>query len=499
MALNAASTWYVRKTGVETNGGGFDSTVAGAGTNYADQAAPQLAITDLASTASTTVTSAAGGFTAAMIGNILRLASATGTPVADSAGSRYLRITAVTDTNTATVDKTSGTYTAGIAKVGGAHASIVNYSNGGAGLPTPALTTPLIAGNTVYVRSAGDVSDPSIAGTPDYDYSAGYWTFPVGTVVSPMRFVGLGLSDSVPTDPLTMPTSRPLIKISGLLFYTPSYTSVFNFKTFTSSTPTYTTHGVVSSGTRQGLYNSIHDTNGADGAAFTGGLGSIISRCWIKNTGGGAAGTAGTVNGPGGLTLVTDNLITDVRGVGINIAGGGNDHGMVLARNIIANTGSTGITASSSANYISTLANNTIYNAGGDGILFSSQGVTGFACYGNTVSKIPSGKFAFKVSSGTVADNDRRKVFFDYNNAYLDGGAGGLYSGLSAGPHDVNVDPGFTDPTSATYNFAVGTNLKAVGFGIIPIGSVASNAYVDIGALQRQEAASGGGERSYGF
>ena len=79
MAILATTNWYVRAGGLETNGGGYDSTIAGATTNYADQDAPQLSLTDLATSGagSTTLTSVTGGFTSAMIGNCIRIASGT--------------------------------------------------------------------------------------------------------------------------------------------------------------------------------------------------------------------------------------------------------------------------------------------------------------------------------------------------------------------------------------------------------------------------------------
>ena len=198
MALNSSQQWWVRTDGNELNGGGYDSAIAGAGTNYSDQAAAQLSLSDLASPgAGTTITSATGGFTSAMIGNIIRIASGTNF----TAG--YYAITGWTSLNQITVDKaaTTGVGASGVGRIGGAHASLCSYTTGGTGLPSPILTSPMAAGNTVNIRGSGSL-DPS-NGSPDYDYSAGYWIFPASNNTSGLvKFVGYN--------------GRPLIKTSGL-------------------------------------------------------------------------------------------------------------------------------------------------------------------------------------------------------------------------------------------------------------------------------------------
>lgn len=463
MALNAAMTWYNRTGGVEANGGGFDSTISGAGTNYADQDAPQLSITDLASTASTTVTSVTGGFTAAMIGNVLRLASATGSPVADSAGSRYLAITGYTDTNTITVDKVSGTYTLGIAKVGGAHATLVNYSNGGSGLATPALTSPLAPGHTVYIRSAGSAADPSIAGTPDYDYSAGYWQFPSGNrTVGTTHFIGLGASETI-VGRWAKSTYRPLIKTSGLLHFSSNHIICSNLKTFGTSTPTYVNEGVFG-GSYGGAIFSIHDVNGGDARINGSGPSQFFLFNWVKNTGGTTAGTkiaiAMSVEG-----VVGYNLVTDYRGIGMAVTSTGAG---AMYGNIVANCHADAFSIDGDPGGGAFIVNNVAYNPVGHGFTFTQAGLAASVVLNNSSSKIASGKYAFNVSAGTAAANDLLKKMFNYNNAYLDGGAGGLYNAISAGPNDTNLDPQFTDPTSATWDFSIGTNLKAKGIGQVP-------------------------------
>lgn len=160
MALSAATVIEVRTDGNDDNGGGF---VTGAsGTDYSQQAAAQLTLTDLAcTTGGAVLTSATGGFTAAMIGNLIQIKSGTHF----TAG--WYQIIARTDTNTVTLDRdpTDGTNGAsGTGSVGGALASpgmmgklLNNHGVGGmyvwikSGTYTITSSTALISGGRPYI------------------------------------------------------------------------------------------------------------------------------------------------------------------------------------------------------------------------------------------------------------------------------------------------------------------------------------------------------------
>lgn len=116
MSLSANTVMEVRQGGDDTNGGGF---VTGAsGTDYSQQDSAQLSLTDLATSgAVTTLTSSTGGFTSAMIGNLIYIASGT------NFDAGFYEITGHTDTNTVTLDRTpssGGAGSGGSGKVGGA-------------------------------------------------------------------------------------------------------------------------------------------------------------------------------------------------------------------------------------------------------------------------------------------------------------------------------------------------------------------------------------------
>jgi hypothetical protein len=107
MAISSSAVWEVRTTGDDANGGFYVS----GGTDYSQQDSAQLSVTDGVTNGTTTVTSATGGFTAAMIGNGINIAGT------------IRQITARTDTNTITVDATVAAASGQTMKVGGALAS----------------------------------------------------------------------------------------------------------------------------------------------------------------------------------------------------------------------------------------------------------------------------------------------------------------------------------------------------------------------------------------
>ena len=115
MAIASTCVWEVRTTGSDLSGGGF---VAGGGTDYSQQTAAQLAVTDAVAAGTTTLTSATAGFTAAMVGNVVYLAGGTGA----LAGTRR-QITAFNSSMSVVLDALVAAGTGITANVGGAVAS----------------------------------------------------------------------------------------------------------------------------------------------------------------------------------------------------------------------------------------------------------------------------------------------------------------------------------------------------------------------------------------
>lgn len=159
---NSGLVWEVRTTGNANNGGCYDLVNDG-GTDYSQQDSAQLNLTDLAAnTGGSTLTSATGGFTSAMVDNCIKIYDAGTNFVAD-----FYEITAFTDTNTVTLDRdpTNGTNASGgSGNVGGAliHPDNVDSVSGIAG------------GNRIYVESGtytGTVWTVNTASDSDNGYN----------------------------------------------------------------------------------------------------------------------------------------------------------------------------------------------------------------------------------------------------------------------------------------------------------------------------------------
>jgi len=135
MALPATTVWEVRTDGNDANGGGF---VTGAsGTDRSQQAAAQIAYTDLVIGGTTTeLTSAAFPFSAAEVGNILNVTGGTGFTTG------WYQVVSVA-AGVATMDRSVGTggSTGGTGNLGGAFLTIAQ-----------GLTLSTVAGMMVYVR-----------------------------------------------------------------------------------------------------------------------------------------------------------------------------------------------------------------------------------------------------------------------------------------------------------------------------------------------------------
>lgn len=138
----------------------------------------------------------------------------------------------------------------------------------------------------------------------------------------------------------------------------------------------------------------------------------------------------------------------------------------------IVESNTTGINVASS--YATTIQNCTING--------NTTGVAGTApWFINARNNIISGN-TDGASCGTASGGN----LFDYNDFYNNGTD---RTNVTAGNNDIDVDPQFTD--AANGDFSIGTNLKAAGFpGAFPGGL--STGYLDIGAVQREEAGGGG-------
>ena len=149
MAVNATAIWRVRPSGSNTNGGGYDSGIAGAATDYSTQNSAQASGTHGAGSGTTTFTdSTAAAFTSAMVGNAIKIA-----------GQGFYFVTAFTNASNVVVDRTLGTFSSASWSLGGGWADyFTNTTSAG----------PLVAGNWCLILGSG-IPDPS---SYTFDYLA---------------------------------------------------------------------------------------------------------------------------------------------------------------------------------------------------------------------------------------------------------------------------------------------------------------------------------------
>lgn len=413
MAVNATAVWRVRIEGNDLNGGAFDPAIVDAGTDYTDQDAAQLILTDVTtSAASAVISSATGGFTSAMIGNAVRIASGTNFTV----GTYF--IVAVGSSNSATLDRncTTAAGSSGALRVGGAKATVSIPSIHGA-----------VSGNVVMIRGQG--SNYPV----DIDYGGVYVNS-----VSTIMYVGYN--------------GRPKLSHNGRCFYLIGVT-VKNI-VFVQVSSAYTDGALsINSGTPvcQAI-NCVFDTAGYDSQVANS---YLLLNCTVMNSGVQTATTRTSVNLAMGGGVINCH-IKDQRGHGVNVTPG---HSVGVIGTIIQNCSGNGIiVGANGANpYTGTvITNNTIHACGGHGISTSRNdvlitkniisGITGAGMYGiNATGSV----IAMTGYAGLAGNN------FHGNTAN---------SNVSLSPLDSTVDPQYVNaPTDLTPQNTALRYLSGVG------------------------------------
>ena len=460
MAITADAQWWIRTDGNDLNGAGFDSTIGGYGTNYADQAAAQLTLTDLATSGagSTTLTSATGGFTSAMVGNAIQIVS--GTNVTNG----YYFVTGYTSSGSVTVDRApdngGGGISSGNGKLGGAWASPEFVIDTIAATTTP---SPLLAGNTVNIRGSG-TDNPS---SPDYTFS-NYRQPTIGASDNFIKFVGYN--------------GRPHIRGDGNLIFHGTLRHWYrNIKFSAGGSSFATSHNMVS---HCHITNCIFDQNGYGGHCAN--VKAAIGN-YFYNSGGTANGTESA------LTCTDYNF--PVFGNFINTYGAGiraNTIGSARNNIIVGSGTSYGIfVGNNNASWHQQICHNTIINAV-DGILVdgNNQHDSLIDVSGNLIVDCDVGiKFSAAVTDLNMNGSYHKNGFYNNTANYQN------WSGRS-GDVILTADP-FTDASAGDYslNTTAGGGAACRGainpFEFVPI--VSPVGYGDIGALQSDPTGAGGG------
>ncbi len=426
--------WWIRTDGADTNGGGYDSGIGGAATNYCDQAAAQATFTVLTLAAGTlTDTGSLGLFTAAMIGNAVNVP-----------GQGYYWITARTNGNVVTVTPGTGattSFTTQPGKVGGALRHPEAFSTGSFGSITPGTTTSVVPGNIINLRASGSGS----VGSPDYTQT-GYVNIPSGNTtdgyISWVAYNG-----------------TPYFVGDGFMFYwstTPiaKFTGIY----FAASAANGPTNGMFrhdeTGGTGFPVFiNCTIDANnkaiyGLGGTANTTGNNFELFSCVLS--GGGTSSLDGLYAGYTGSVLknckvfgwggygVREVLTTSCIQLS-NCAIYGNHDGNVYLK-------STAVMSSCVEGC--TIDGSTV----GDGIQIASTAAAAFTrILNNNITT--NGGYGINVAAGTAAANTAAIAYEDYNN--FGSGAtlnvSGAYHNLTGGAHDINVDPGYNNAAGGQF------------------------------------------------
>ncbi|HEV2674171.1 MAG TPA: right-handed parallel beta-helix repeat-containing protein [Aliidongia sp.] len=460
MSIQPTVVWRVRKLGSNLNGGGYDPSISGAGTDYSQQDAAQLTLTDIACSNTTTVTSATGGFTSAMIGNAMWLAGGGAT-----AGAYF--ITAVASSNSITIDRAPGTIASGGGKVGGGWAD-----------PWVNPLAVAVAGNQIGVRGSGS----RFPTTDDYA-KTGFQQGPYGnTTNGNVRYFG--------------ENGRPRMASDGLQFYTASFISFTSIYFSSNGTNYASPYGMLSIASAAPLgtcylNDCTIDQNGYDIIGCSGSWQQL--GCEVTSTVAPRGGSTlyGIDTGPFGAQIQWCN-IHDTVGHGVRML---NRLGNHVSDSIIAKCRGDGLTLDSSVQNTDTgscaIQNVTIDANTGNGILIDGpnalQEVAVFNCH--ITNHTGSGKYGLTCSFGTLTSNDALKGYVDRNNFF---GNTTDRNTISAGPNDTAYDPQYAAQSTEGYNVSLNSRAKGQPILAFPqalAGMTASESYVDEGGVQRQEGA----------
>jgi len=349
-AISANTVWEVRTVGSNVQGGGFVAGATGtdmsqfnnknaAACSSCQSATINISTTDAVANGTTTITSATGNFSAAIVGNIVEFSGGTGSITAV-----WKQVTAFTNSTTITIDSSIAASTGMTMNIGGALATI-----------SQALTN-MVTSNIIFVKA-----------TATYTITAGL-VLPGGTNLTPSN-------TSPPNQVIGYTTTRTDGGRATIQFST--NTGITNFDG-TNAGGWYISNFVIdcnslgsSTGARPNVNSVLRNlkvqncttaaVNMANGTAWL--LDSEITASAASSAGN------GVINN-GGSGSVQRCYVHDNTGSGIMLTGAGAS----AAYNVIANnTGanSNGILVNNSG--LNVIVNNTIYNNGLDGIQFQSN------------------------------------------------------------------------------------------------------------------------------
>lgn len=470
-ALPVGSTWEVRPTvGTNTNGGGFVLGASGtdmsqfnnknaAACSSCQSATINISTTDAVANGTTTVTSATGNFSAAIVGNILNFSGGTG-----SLASGWYQVVTFTNSTTIVLDRAIAAGTGITMNIGGALSTIAQ------------AVTNKVQGNTIYVKATG-----AYTVTTTQNLVAGDG----GTGDTATTFIGY---TSTRTDNGQVTWTTATDSVDLITFAVANNFAFYNFA-FTNTAGTKgngITAGTSGANGNLQLYNCGFDGfNIAVNGPFVGSFSwepLLMVNGVVKNS-----VSHGILNGYN--LVLRGSFIHDNGGMGVKFDNtGDNQQSATISHNIFYNNVSDGVGTdggTSGTNQFVDISNNAFVANGGNGVNLNGQGASGFYYTNNIFDS--NGAFG-------VNTNAAMHVFM-LNNAFR-ANASGKYPTNVKTTSAIGEVPALTGSpfVSVGTNFALnstagaGAACKGAGFpGVLQAGGTGS---IDIGPLQSAAGAS---------
>lgn len=457
--LSANVVWEVRSTGSNNNGGGF---VTGAsGTDFSQQNSAQYALTGV-TTSGAGATFLTASAATDMVGNIARVVSGS-----NFTAGWYEIISVVAGVSvTCDANVCTGAGSSGVINIGGALASM-------GAIGSASANQGMVAGNIMYVKGSFTMTT-----TTDTIACSGSSTLPI-------RILGYNSTRG-----------------DGYQGRTNSYGKLI---TANMPTITYTTGRLNQSGSFV-IMESLHIITAINNVGFVVGADSIVRGCRFVNSGTGASASGYTPNSrslvidsdcfltgaSGGLyggaavnpSVVFDScqfVITSTTPDALNLQSSG-----TAINNIIHGSGGRGIYVASTT-WSGYIRNNTVQGCGSSGIAFLTGSTVLNRAFGNMSTD--NGAYGFDL---TAAGN---AVALGYNRT-RDNTSGAVNSG--AGWRDATLwGQVTTDTGTSSSDYTDVSNGDFTLVSTSPATSVNIPAYGSIGAAQRSQTGSGGGQKSY--
>ncbi len=409
-AISGNTAWEVRGgSGADTNGGGFVAGATGtdmsqfnnknaAACSSCQSATINISTTDSVANGTTTITSATGNFSAALVGNIIEFSGGTGSITAV-----WKQVTVFTNSTTITIDSSIAASTGMTMNIGGALATI--------GKALAVMTTQ----NIVFVKATATYTITASQALPNGVNQT------VTNTAMPNQIIGY---TTTRTD-----GGRATIQFStnaSITGFDGTNSGGWSISNLVIDCNSLATSRAIQSNA-YGVYRNLLVKNCTNNGINVGQTPSrIIDSELTANS-----GTAAIASGAG--AIVERCYVHDNTTIGIVMAGGGS---ATLWSVVANNSGATSDGINVTASGLNTIANNTIYNNGRDGIFFA-----------NNVSLGGNGS----VRNNLLISNGRYGL-----NGYLSAGwgkfpqwDGNAYFGNGTAARNNSDDTGTTNPINA--------------------------------------------------